>query len=130
MQGQSISQPSIAPACHLKGLATEIIKNIEAKLQLLVNDIPVRHHLIVICAQAHHTPHRDNVPKAGTGISDKGFICIAGHWSSKKSPKDYGQRAIGIDWMTVTEMSQSIPPAYTRFLGKQLIRHIEYDLAL
>jgi hypothetical protein len=59
MQGQSISQPSIPPACHLVGLAAEIIKNIEAKLQLLVNAIPVRHHLIVICAQAHHTPHRE-----------------------------------------------------------------------
>jgi hypothetical protein len=58
MQGQSISQPSVAPACNLVGLATEIIKNIEAKLKLLVNAIPVRHHLFVICTQAHHTPHR------------------------------------------------------------------------
>ncbi len=34
--------------------------------------------------------------------------------------KEVGQQAMGIDWMTVAEMSQAIPPAYTEFLGQQL----------
>lgn len=33
--------------------------------------------------------------------------------------------AMGIDWMTRKELSQAIPPAYTEFLGHQLIRILE-----
>jgi DNA (cytosine-5)-methyltransferase 1 len=29
--------------------------------------------------------------------------------------------AMGIDWMTKNEMNEAIPPAYTRFIGKQLM---------
>lgn len=36
--------------------------------------------------------------------------------------KAAASEALGIDWMTLTEMSESIPPAYTKFLGAQLMR--------
>jgi DNA (cytosine-5)-methyltransferase 1 len=29
--------------------------------------------------------------------------------------------AMGIDWMTTAELAQSIPPAYTQFIGDQLM---------
>jgi DNA (cytosine-5)-methyltransferase 1 len=32
--------------------------------------------------------------------------------------------AMGIDWMNRAELAQAIPPAYTEFLGRQLLRHI------
>jgi len=33
--------------------------------------------------------------------------------------------AMGIDWMTSKGLTQAIPPAYTEFIGRQLIRILE-----
>lgn len=33
--------------------------------------------------------------------------------------------AMGIDWMNRDELSEAIPPAYTEFIGRQLLEHLE-----
>jgi DNA (cytosine-5)-methyltransferase 1 len=40
---------------------------------------------------------------------------------------DMGRKAMGIDWMSRDELSQAIPPAYTEFVGRQLIGFVEGD---
>jgi DNA (cytosine-5)-methyltransferase 1 len=39
-------------------------------------------------------------------------------------PLEVQQRAMGIDWMTREELSQAIPPAYTQFIGDQLMPYV------
>jgi DNA (cytosine-5)-methyltransferase 1 len=40
-------------------------------------------------------------------------------------PLARAKQAMGIDWMNRKELSQAIPPAYTEFIGKQLLRILE-----
>lgn len=38
---------------------------------------------------------------------------------------EQGRAAMGIDWMTTAELSQAIPPAYTRHLGEHLMHVLD-----
>jgi DNA (cytosine-5)-methyltransferase 1 len=40
-----------------------------------------------------------------------------------------GRAAMGCDWMTTAELSQAIPPAYTQFLGRHLMDHLQAQRA-
>jgi DNA (cytosine-5)-methyltransferase 1 len=42
-----------------------------------------------------------------------------------KGTADQARRIMGIDWMTKAELNEAIPPAYTEFIGAQLIAHIQ-----
>jgi len=48
------------------------------------------------------------------------------HGGNTNKPRNIQEArvAIGIDWMTRKELSQAIPPAYTNFIGKQLMEYI------
>jgi DNA (cytosine-5)-methyltransferase 1 len=37
--------------------------------------------------------------------------------------------AMGIDWMTLSELCQAIPPAYTRFIGERLMAVVQQEQA-
>lgn len=43
-------------------------------------------------------------------------------------PLDVQQRAMGIDWTTLRELSEAIPPAYTQHIGEQFLDHIESEV--
>jgi DNA (cytosine-5)-methyltransferase 1 len=55
--------------------------------------------------------------------------CVTGHGTPSWVRKQLGynptikqyHEAMGIDWMNRDELSQAIPPAYTEFIGKQLL---------
>ncbi len=79
----------------------------------------------------------DHPSHAGKRIGEGGFCSVAGHggrWtgygeSRREVPRDHRSvacwsRSMGIDWMTQSELAQAIPPAYTEFLGRQLIHQL------
>lgn len=39
-------------------------------------------------------------------------------------PLPVQRRAMGIDWMTLNELSNAIPPAYTEHLGAQILKQL------
>ena len=49
-----------------------------------------------------------------------GYVTVVGDIGSYVGPE-----AMGIDWMTGRELSESIPPAYTEFIGEQLLEVLE-----
>lgn len=42
-------------------------------------------------------------------------------------PLETQRRAMGIEWMELRELSEAIPPAYTEFIGRQLMREVLPD---
>lgn len=44
-------------------------------------------------------------------------------------PLPVQQEAMGIDWMTLRELSEAIPPAYTEHIGGQLLAHLAAEVA-
>lgn len=71
-----------------------------------------------------HPPH--DVPTSKAGHWKPGtFISVAGHCAPIKMARE----AMGIDWMTREEMAEAIPPAFSEFLGRQVIEHIQMQRA-
>lgn len=46
-----------------------------------------------------------------------------GHKGQPSLPLASRREAMGIDWMKDYELSQSIPPAYSEFIGRQIVEH-------
>ena len=67
----------------------------------------------------HGRDHRRKAPRT------IGVYWHAGGSSAREFAQQYltseRREAMGIDWMTGKELSQAIPPAYTEFIGKQLL---------
>jgi DNA (cytosine-5)-methyltransferase 1 len=57
--------------------------------------------------------------------NDRRTVAV-GEW---RIPLAVQQKAMGIDWMNVAELSQAIPPAYTELLGHQLMAHLKATVA-
>lgn len=67
--------------------------------------------------------------KLGSGPAEDGFITVAGikpqrGMNEVQTKLYYGFALGGIDWMDLKELTQCVPPAYTEFIGKQIIEYL------
>lgn len=74
--------------------------------------------------QPLHVKHRGRVRgwRHGT-YYDGPYVAVYGEGGGKGSTEEWAT-ALGIDWMTRDGLREAIPPAYTEFIGKQLLAHI------
>ncbi len=63
-----------------------------------------------------------STPHAPLGVKPKHYewMHVVGHVNLPEA-----REAMGIDWMGQKEIAQAIPPAYTRFIGEQLLEHVQ-----
>jgi len=82
----------------------------------------------VVIFQPEHPNHK------GKRIGE-GFFSVAGssgrwkswgkvHQNVSKGTIKQWQGAMGIDWMTAKEIREAIPPAYTEWIGQQLMEYL------
>ncbi len=72
-----------------------------------------------------HAPHRGRVAGYRHGEwFDGPYFAVYGDGGGKGSVAEW-QRAMGIDWTDIRkEIAEAIPPAYTEFIGQQLMEHV------
>lgn len=72
-----------------------------------------------------HPEHVARTAKMGRPPKPGEFMHVVGNFSGVAAAK----RAMGIDWMTRDGLREAIPPAYTEYIGKQLLAHINKEVA-
>jgi DNA (cytosine-5)-methyltransferase 1 len=78
----------------------------------------IRHRRFAVNFLVLNLPHLKH-PKRGE------FVTCAGHGGNGSNSYKVWCEAMGIDWMTKTELAEAIPPAFTEFIGRQLRAHLE-----
>ena len=115
VEGAPLINPIKLCGSQFPNMYTQRPRLFESNIPLREPDVPVVRHKTL---------------KLGQGPAEDGYITVAG----KKPPKGmnevqarlyYGFALGGIDWMSLEELTQAIPPCYCEFLGKQLIEHLD-----
>lgn len=72
---------------------------------------------------SHPLVHTFDKRKSHYGKTDewKDFVQVTGGGNCTIAA---AKAAMGIDWMTKAELNEAIPPAYTEFVGRELMRHL------
>lgn len=111
-----------------------VIENIEGARDHLIDPVmlcgssfglDVRRHRLFECSgfevEAPACDHSWQAPRFAPASNRTNLRSTVevGVW---RIPLDVQQRAMGIEWMTLEELSEAIPPAYTEHIGHALMR--------
>ncbi len=88
--------------------------------------LDVRRHRLFETSFRVEPPHCNHAAQQGsfppaTNRTNRRKTCEVGVW---RIPLDVQRAAMGIDWMTLEELSEAIPPAYSEYLGRAFYEQI------
>lgn len=128
----------VREACRLAGVAY-VIENVENAGSFMLNPVKLcgsqfglgvrRHrlfesnHLLMQPKGCHHTGNEVGV----YGKLDGRRLFTRKDGSELRNPDslEQAQAAMGIDWMTWDELREAIPPAFTEYVGRQLLDQLQ-----
>jgi len=71
-----------------------------------------------------HGAYERKYPPAWNRTTRLRVLSISGGWTGQDDLEQH-RAAMGVDWeVTPKELSEAIPPAYTQFIGEQLLEHL------
>lgn len=115
VEGAPLIEPVILCGTMFPGL--RVIRHRLFESNLILEAPPHGKHPLVFT----HDKRKNHYGKLN---QDESFVQVTGGGNcSIANAKD----AMGIDWMTKNELNESIPPAYTRYLGEQLMAYVEQE---
>jgi len=131
--------PDMRAALAPLGVAT-VIENVESARAHLVNPVrycgssfglDVRRHRMFetnFSLTAPACDHSWQTPRF-TPASNRTNLRRTVEVGVYRIPLAVQQRAMGIDWMRLDELSEAIPPAYTEHIGRQMLTHLRTEVA-
>lgn len=72
-----------------------------------------------------HPTHDAKTTKMGRPAKGGEFMHVVGNFSGV----DSARKAMDIDWMTRDELREAIPPAYSEFIGRAALQHMQIEVA-
>jgi len=112
VEGAPLRNPAVLCGTMFKGLRVLRHRLFEANFPILTP----KHG-------AHPKVHTFDKRKSHYGKTDdmRDFVQVTGGGNCTIAA---ARDAMGIDWMTKNELNEAIPPAYTRFIGRQLLAYL------
>ena len=115
VEGAPLINPIKLCGSQFENIYTQRPRLFESNIPLRKHDAPVVRHKTL---------------KLGQGFAEDGYITVAGTRPPKgmneiQAKLYFGFALGGIDWMSLEELTQAIPPVYTQFIGKQIIEYLD-----
>ena len=136
-------RPNLIPATResLVGLGVPyVIENVPTAIDHLREPVmlcgssfglPIRRHRLfesnfwIWGIQCSHKEYPRKYAPAWNRTNLLRVLSLSGGYQQGQASIEEHQAAMGIDWMNRDEMSQAIPPAYTEYIGHELIKTLK-----
>ncbi len=79
----------------------------------------------LVAPPCNHRWQTPRFPQATNRANLRRTVEVGAYRTAKIAPA-----AMGIDWMELGELSQAVPPAYTEFIGRQMLAHMRAQEAV